>query len=59
MAGNQTHRVDIQAAIQKKSGGSGLKPGRRLWSRGVAQLKETSKAISMVAGRRCFTAVLL
>ena len=59
MAGNQIHRVDIQAAIQKKSGGSGLKPGRRPWSPGAAQPKETSKAISRVAGRRRFTVFLL
>ena len=59
MAGNQIHRVDIQAAIQKKSGGSGLKPGRRPWSPGAAQPKETSKEISRVAGRRSFTVFLL
>jgi len=59
VAGNQIHRVDIQAAIQKKSGGSGLKPGRRPWSPGAAQPKQTSKAISRVAGRRRFTVFLL
>tara|TARA_B100000965_G_C19032272_1_gene515857 strand:+ start:123 stop:365 length:243 start_codon:yes stop_codon:yes gene_type:complete len=49
----------MQAAIQKKSGGSGLKPGRRPWSLGAAQPKATSKAISTVAGRRRFTVFLL
>tara|TARA_B100000579_G_C22309253_1_gene610862 strand:- start:32 stop:274 length:243 start_codon:yes stop_codon:yes gene_type:complete len=49
----------MQAAIQKKSGGSGLKPGRRPWSLGAAQPKDTSKAISTVAGRRRFTVFLL
>ena len=55
VAGSQIHRVDMHAAMQKKSGGRGLNPGSRPWSLGATQLNRTSKAISRVAGMRRLT----